>query len=592
MAEQFDPDVSKILRKFLHKEDNKKIREALDKSSSYNRALLTIFLGLLAYVFATASTTTDMMLLLANSTIKLPILGIEFPLLYFFFFSPVIILIFHINLLLNLSLHAENYSNWLDIKYDNAPSHLSPFTFNYYVKYDSSKILQLTVKFIINLLYFFAPIVTLFWTAYKFLPYHYEIDIIKFFNLDDNTNVFLSFDLKHFIFATVLHVSVITIDAIVSLFFYWKIKKQFAALRVRYFLIIFSALLGILIITYFVMSLPKQHILPDGTTKLDNKTWVDRIFHRYIELPNRTIVSKEVSDLIVQHYLSKGKKKEEAIKEQSEKLDLKKRNLIYSDFRSATFINADLSWANLQGAALWGANLQGAALWGANLQGVDLWMTNLQGAALWGANLQGADLSWANLQGVALSWANLQGADLWGAELQGAVLWGANLQGADLSMAKLQGAELGRGKLQVADLWLAKLLMTDLWLAKLLMTDVSDANLNCCIINDSTNFEGIHYDNISKLFERDNFSTIDNKTAGRCKSFDEKSKANLQRRLERAMNPKLFLDVNKKLACTNSILAKTISGREGTVILDNGTKVSFEDEIRKHMKKNCPHLVP
>jgi uncharacterized protein YjbI with pentapeptide repeats len=135
---------------------------------------------------------------------------------------------------------------------------------------------------------------------------------------------------------------------------------------------------------------------------------------------------------------------------------------------------ASLSYAQLQGADLRGANLQNANLSWAELQGAYLGFTGhdvdisvffgptqLQGASLAGADLLGANLGRAQLQGAILRstrlWAadltdaQLQGAELLLAELPGASLRGAQLQGADLVAAKLQGADLSRAQLQGAD---------------------------------------------------------------------------------------------------------------------------------------------
>jgi uncharacterized protein YjbI with pentapeptide repeats len=127
--------------------------------------------------------------------------------------------------------------------------------------------------------------------------------------------------------------------------------------------------------------------------------------------------------------------------------------LFETDLRGAT-----LEYAQLQGANLEGAQLQVADLYSAQLQGADLGATQLQGADLGAAELKGASLSMAMLQGANLSSANLQGAtfNYWaqfhGAQLQGADLGYANLQGTDLDNAQLQGANMGDAELQGASL--------------------------------------------------------------------------------------------------------------------------------------------
>ena len=116
----------------------------------------------------------------------------------------------------------------------------------------------------------------------------------------------------------------------------------------------------------------------------------------------------------------------------------------------------------LQGATLDRANLQGASFTGAQLQRASLTKAQLQGALLPGAQLQGSSLPFARLQGAWLVGAQLQGALLHGAELQGATLDRAELQGADLQKAQLQGASLEEAQLQGASLEEAQLQVASL----------------------------------------------------------------------------------------------------------------------------------
>ena len=136
------------------------------------------------------------------------------------------------------------------------------------------------------------------------------------------------------------------------------------------------------------------------------------------------------------------------------------------DFTDADLRGARLLKAQLQGAALERAYLQGAVLDAAQLQGGDLRGAQLQGASLEGAQLQGADLSappdlsnsptvdrpGAQLQGASLKLANLQGARLFNAQLQGAALDGAYLQGALFVGAQLQGVSFSGATLTATDL--------------------------------------------------------------------------------------------------------------------------------------------
>jgi uncharacterized protein YjbI with pentapeptide repeats len=139
------------------------------------------------------------------------------------------------------------------------------------------------------------------------------------------------------------------------------------------------------------------------------------------------------------------------------KRDLRCAILSAADLRYVDASDADLSGARLDGAQLMGArmeraNLRGASLAGAQLQGASLRRAELQGAHLTKAQLQNAILTWAQLQGASLHGINLDSADLNYADLEGAVLSDAQLRGTTLfqtglSLANLHGARLQGAKL-------------------------------------------------------------------------------------------------------------------------------------------------
>ncbi|MEO5361843.1 MAG: pentapeptide repeat-containing protein [Nitrospirota bacterium] len=375
-----------------------------------------------------------------------------------------------------------------------------------------------------------------------------------------------------------------------SLYFYWQITKYFQAHRLKHLVFISILSLCLIFYSWYIISIP--------TNKNNN---LDRLFHRSIVINDKIITYTEVSDIIIAQYLRDNKTKEDAIRGQAEKLDLKGRDLSYSNFSYSKFIKTDLSLADLQGADLSSADLQGAVLSSAKLQGAVLSSAKLQGAVLSSAKLQGAvlssadlqvaDLSSADLQGAVLVSADLQGAVLYSADLQRAVLSLANLQGAYLFTADLQGAYLSSANLQGAYLVLAKLQGAYLSSAKLQGAYLSSADLHCSSIDTNTNLMGIYYNNINNLFNLDKNTEIDNKTPEECKLFDAKSKATMIQRLESNKNPKLFLEINKKLACNNVSRVKMILFRSHTITLDNGTNIEFNDVIKNHMKENCPQYL-
>jgi uncharacterized protein YjbI with pentapeptide repeats len=130
-------------------------------------------------------------------------------------------------------------------------------------------------------------------------------------------------------------------------------------------------------------------------------------------------------------------------------------------FSSAELSSANLGFAALEGAWFPNADLRGTTLANAQLQGAFLFQTQLQGADLSGALLQGADLRQALLQGASLEGAWLQLANLTDAQLQGAFLFGADFSAAWLFRVGLQGADLNQSSLEKV-----ALLSTHVWRAK------------------------------------------------------------------------------------------------------------------------------
>jgi uncharacterized protein YjbI with pentapeptide repeats len=153
--------------------------------------------------------------------------------------------------------------------------------------------------------------------------------------------------------------------------------------------------------------------------------------------------------------------------------DLSSAALDGASLHGAQLQDGDLSFAKLRDVNLARARLQGAFLANADLQNAFLDETELQGASLDGARLQGASLDGAHLQGASLNNAQLQGASLDHGLLQGAELYGARLQGASLDNAQLQGASLDNAQLQGASLYHAQLQGTVLNKSALAHADLS-----------------------------------------------------------------------------------------------------------------------
>ncbi|AET95070.1 hypothetical protein BYI23_D015600 (plasmid) [Burkholderia sp. YI23] len=128
------------------------------------------------------------------------------------------------------------------------------------------------------------------------------------------------------------------------------------------------------------------------------------------------------------------------------------------------------------------------------LSRADLMEAHLEGTNLRGAHMEGADLTRAHLEGAHLDSAHLEGANLDSAHLEGAVLSSAHLEGASLNSAHLEGAHLEySAHLEGADLEFAHLEGADLDSAHLEGADLNSANLEGAYLN-SAHLEGANLD--------------------------------------------------------------------------------------------------
>jgi uncharacterized protein YjbI with pentapeptide repeats len=134
---------------------------------------------------------------------------------------------------------------------------------------------------------------------------------------------------------------------------------------------------------------------------------------------------------------------------------LREANFRFSKLEGVSFTKARLQHASFDGSQVRGAffnhaQLQGASFNSSQLQGASFGNAELQGASFAFARLQGSSFEYGHLQGVIFSFAKLQGASLDGAQIQGGFFHDAKLNGSSLGSARLQGASLDSAELQGA----------------------------------------------------------------------------------------------------------------------------------------------
>ena len=181
-----------------------------------------------------------------------------------------------------------------------------------------------------------------------------------------------------------------------------------------------------------------------------------------LALQGGDFVDDEKIDKVIATARSNGQRPHESPRSRS----FRGRDLRCGQFAGADLRRVDFSAADLTGASFKGAHLDGAIFSGARLPRAVLDGAQLQDAYFSAeesdakeANelLKAADLSGASLRDAQLQGASLRGVALPGARLDGAQLHGADLDGADLrlvslSRTRLHGATLKSARLQGANM--------------------------------------------------------------------------------------------------------------------------------------------
>lgn len=419
------------------------------------------FLTFVTYLVVTIGSVTHRMLF-EESPVKLPVFGIDLPLIGFFLVAPLLLLILHFYVLLQLLAIAEKIGRFdTPDTEDKRRLRLNHFVFvRYFFRAhgEGGRLTRLSATIIVAITIILAPLAILIQAQLTFLPYHHWL--------------------------TWWHRGAVLID-VALVFVFWSTIRAVASNEtsskvagdetsrkmlvrgwtpvVGYFIafVIAAALavFSVLIATY-----------PGETQHRGFLASIhDWLFLRGINpatgeragLLANTLVLPDVDFLDDSKRLT-----------QDTPLSLRGR-----DLRGAILIRANLRKVDFAGANLMDAQLDYAWLRAARFNcSYDLkdlsrirsnrceflhkplegWpkdhCTWLQGASLVGARMQDAWFLGARLQGTRLQDGELEMASLECAHLQGAHLEGAHLVAARLTRADLDGASLDGAQLQGADI--------------------------------------------------------------------------------------------------------------------------------------------
>lgn len=469
--------------------DVEALERSLNDSATRVSTIWISFLGFALYLVVAAGSVTHRQLFLEDP-IKLPALSVDLPLVGFFFLTPILLLVFHVYVLIQILLlerTAAAYNDALDrtvrTSSDNARmrQRLANTLFAQIFAggpRERRGPLGGMLRIIAWLTLAIAPVLVLLLFQFKLLPYH---------------NPLITWTIR----------VVIVLDLFAVLVLWRAARRPDDEPGWRFTLqgliawLCAAALAGF---SWVALTFPGE---PHSQwTRFEPPSEVGGPGIELLRWPGRPpecqrpsplhyafafdrLSLPEVEDVVDPEKLAKMKPRSERVyapSEQKHTHRFKDRDLTCAYLWKADLRRVDLSFARLRGADLTGADLEGADLESADLEGAklndatlndahlfladlrnaslesaelmraDLGNTWLTGASLKDALLYGASLDRAQAQGADLSQARLEGASLWGTQLQGALLKGSYLQFAHFRVANLQGADLHGAELSAARL--------------------------------------------------------------------------------------------------------------------------------------------
>jgi uncharacterized protein YjbI with pentapeptide repeats len=466
--------------------DVEALERSLNDSATRVSTIWISFLIFALYLVVAAGSVTHRQLLLQDP-IKLPALNIDLPLLGFFFLTPILLLVFHTYVLIQVLLlgrTAAAYNGVLDrtvkTSSDNAAMRQRLANTLFAQIFAGSPRerrgwLGGLLRMIAWLTLAIAPVLVLLVFQFKFLPYHSHpitwtvrllilldlIAVLVLWRAARRPDHDLGWHLTLQGWIAWLCAAALAVFSWVALTFPGEPHAQWTRFEpdAQWFLLG----RGIELLRW-----PGRPPECQTTSPLHAAPAFDRLF-----LPEVDVVDPEK--------LAKLKARSERVyapSEQKHTHSFFDRDLTCAYLWNADLRRVDLKFARLRGADLTGADLEGADLDEAHLEGAKLDNAKLNDAHLFLADLRNASLESAELMRANLGSSWLQGASLKEAKLYGANLNFAQAQGADLSHAKLEAAEFRGTQLQGASLNGSYLQFARLFAANLQGADLRGAELS------------------------------------------------------------------------------------------------------------------
>jgi uncharacterized protein YjbI with pentapeptide repeats len=433
--------------------DVEALEKSLNDSATRVSTIWISFLIFALYLLTAATTITHRQLLLAEP-VKLPLINIDLPLWGFFFLVPILFVIFHIYVLLQVLLlgrTAAAYNEALDRAVRPPPSNAAmrqrlANTLFAQIFAGSPRErggwLGLLLKAMAWITLAVAPVLILLAFQLAFLPYHSHL-------------------------ATWTH-RLLILSELAVVFLFWPLvldpQRDFEWRGFRKWVFPLVSCGLFVFLSLWLLTFPGEPHVNLLTGKSPSSVQCERWFHyRVAHLDPRfgSLILSGV-DVVDDEKLVRNAKATAdrgllSWQGGERTRDFHGRDLNCSDLSAADLRGVDLSGARMTGAWLFFVDLQQATLTDTVLRGASMNGAKLQSAGLVNTQLQHATLRGAKLQGSYLSKVELQGANLTSSELQGAWIEDSQLQGANLDDAQLQGATIIETHLQGASLTNAQL---------------------------------------------------------------------------------------------------------------------------------------
>ena len=521
--------------------DAKALLDAANGASQTVAVLHVAFMAVCAYVLVIVFGTTDLDLLMGGNNVKLPVIDVAVPIVGFYAFAPYLVVLMHLNLLLQLQLLSRKLFAFDAVTpaeegVGGLRDRLHIFPYTYYLVGRPGAIVGGLLGLVVSVTLVVLPLATLLALQLKFLAYQAEgitwaqriavfLDVgflvalwpVILHPRDDwkawwretlaaylpNKGAWLA------VIALLASVILIVFAATPDLFTVGLILGAVAPLllfvlgggfpdeRIRRAILSFAALLGLLAVLWALIwrsmySLPVGPATPVALFLAALPLAL--LWHPKAPRGSLALLSAlALTPLLALGLMVDGEVLEAVATEtQSPLLDwqmpVRQVGGLANQFENdrcrsigqtvlSCVVLAEQRRLDLAGRALF-AKPPSPELLAALRAGKGLENKDkLERISLAGRSLRRARMMFALLVGADLGSAQLQGANLRGAELQDANLSHAELQDADLSQAELQGTDLSDARLRGADLSRAELRGANLFLAQLQGVDLSDARL-------------------------------------------------------------------------------------------------------------------